>query len=129
MLSLLLLKQKFLFSLPHLSQHLCLWFLPCFVSVYHVHTVLWKTPNDLSDLKYQIAGKIGERGIWLNIFESLNLQVIKSNLASNPTREKPAGSVGLPGVLILWSTSTALLEQGGSITIAIAGSWEIFVGR
>lgn len=125
MLSSLLLKQKFLFSLLHLSQHLCLWFLPCFVSVYHVHTVLWKTPNDLSDLKYQKATKTGERGI----FESLNLQVIKSNLASNPTREKPTGSVGLPGVLILWLTSTALLEQGGIITIANAGSREIFVGR
>lgn len=125
MLSSLLLKQKFLFSLLHLSQHLCLWFLPCFVSVYHVHTVLWETPNDLSDLKYQKATKTGERGI----FESLNLQVIKSNLASNPTREKPTGSVGLPGVLILWLTSTALLEQGGIITIANAGSREIFVGR
>lgn len=125
MLSSLLLKQKFLFSLLHLSQHLCLWFLPCFVSVYHVHTVLWKTPNDLSDLKYQKATKTGERGI----FESLNLQVIKSNLASNPTREKPTGSVGLPGVLILWLTSTALLEQGGIITIPNAGSREIFVGR
>lgn len=125
MLSSLLLKQKFLFSLLHLSQHLCLWFLPCFASVYHVHTVLWETPNDLSDLKYQKATKTGERGI----FESLNLQVIKSNLASNPTREKPTGSVGLPGVLILWLTSTALLEQGGIITIANAGSREIFVGR
>lgn len=95
------------------------------MSVYHVHTVLWKTPNDLSDLKYQKATKTGERGI----FESLNLQVIKSNLASNPTREKPTGSAGLPGVLILWLTSTALLEQGGVITIANAGSREIFVGR
>lgn len=42
---------------------------------------------------------------------SVNPQLsnIRSNLASNPTREKIAGSVGLRGMLILWSAPTTLL--------------------